>query len=288
MSEPKISTIAADRYVYLNAIVALLSGLGATITHASNEERLSIILFAILAASLSLFLLQIYISIIISKEDVKKLLQDNSVIPPKNFLKILSEFQALLKKDISKLLVICYGTSGYQKLIDRILDGEYKGVNVDVLICSPDSPHIADDDKKILLSRIERAKSFGNVKMHLALKELPPPSIRACAVYNKKGIPIWCCTQIYTYTHSDPDPNQRVKYDKFHAIVGRKEDGSSLAVEMESFIKEEFKRLAGMSVMDDSEFNEKTFSSAPQGVITKDMKSKQKERKRSRERESAG
>jgi len=199
-----------------------------------------------------------------NREVLKSLVQGHTNVHSETlFSKLHAELDGLLHSadaDASRLLIICYGKSGYQGVIANVIGNRYNGkeLYLDVMLCSPELPYVNSADKatiKMLIHKVASSSSR-NVKVHTSLEELPPPSVRACVVYNNKDEPIWCCTQIYTYIGGS---ECSAHYDNFYALVGKKNDGTTLAVDIEKCIKKEFMRLAGWEE-NSSEFETNTFA----------------------------
>ena len=203
-----------------------------------------------------LFLLSvstIFIQILISTHDIKDFIKNtennkSGLLGPEHTATAQNELEELINdhhSKIKKIIIICYGTSGYGDVINKFIKGTYenanknvKNIQLDVMLCSPDAVFLGSARDK---SKIEaQAREINNNKRIELFYSKFLPTIRCCAVYDNRDKPIWNCIQNYGYT-SESHTSSAVYADSF-ALVGRENNPRLLEIN-NNCIKKEFERL---------------------------------------------
>lgn len=234
--------IVKPAWVYTTTVMSLISGLSCSIANAFNVKILTPVAFILFCFSISAILTQLLYAISICNENFENMeAKNSSILLPSCTDQIQNELTNLLKdytEDAHRIMIICYGTSGYNNTIDQIYNKVFnRQILLEVMVCSPDVVfQNSHHDKEKINDFIKEINVDPNIKFFYS-KYLP--TIRGCVVYNKKDEPIWNCVQTYCYTESNVSS---ARYDKSYAIVGRKENACILKNSAE-IIENEFKRL---------------------------------------------
>jgi hypothetical protein len=236
----RFSGIIEDRWMYTSTIATFVSGAIAAATSGIGGAT-TIITILVFCTFLTTILFQILVFLSSVKGNLTKLeMEYSSLVDPSGKERLRLELHELVeqREDVGKLLIICYGTGGYHGIITKIDDGGFKNpdAEIDVMVCCPDSGFCINskdcDEIKNVVNDIKSKK----VRFKYSKT---PTSVRACVVYDKKGKPMWCCTQIYSYKFGE-----KAKYDKFHSIVCREKDNPVLMKQLREQIESEFERLS--------------------------------------------
>jgi len=243
---------------YVTVGFAIVSGIIAVFTTGATTDAVVYInwaSFIVFGLSLTTSLLQIISHLEIIEEGIKCERRLSSCIKLDHEAVRATLHQLLLadNEKTRRLLIICYGTGGY----DGVISATYKGVyganlSLDVLLCCPDDPTkcVKDDDKK-LIQDLMKSNAVKNITFHKS-KNLPP--IRACVLYDKQDKPVWCCTQVYSYDKSYTGPGAR--FQDFFAITEHASINNEQVEDMERQIVKAFMRLMNWS---NKQFKDNTF-----------------------------
>lgn len=170
-----------------------------------------------------------------------------SIVFPKNKNKINTLIGDIFHSGNGKSIkIICYGTSGYGKVID-LLTSNYKKVKIEVILCSPNLSILNNQiDKDVLRNFVKKLKD-NNVSVYIS--EIPP-TIRASLIYNSKNKPIWCSIQPYLIFSDRP---QFRGADYTPSIIAD-ENNPIMISELSEIFLNEFERLKN-SQNSDNEFS---------------------------------
>lgn len=239
----KFKEIVKPVYVYLSTITALASGTICSIANVLTLSLVTHIAFIFFCISISAILAQLLFAVCICNESLENMNAKNSaILIPSCADQAQNELTNLLNdrtEDIERILIICYGTSGYNNTIAQVYNKVIKRkINFDVMVCSPEVVYQnSSSDKEKIDKLVKEVSKDCNFHFYYA-KYLP--TIRGCVVYNKKGEPIWNCVQ--TYCYSSKDVFSSATYENSYAIVGRKENTYILKNNAE-IVETEFERL---------------------------------------------
>lgn len=175
------------------------------------------------------------------KEHIKR---GNNIVSHMSFDNLKPEITNRIENnEVNSIRLICYGTSGFGGLIPD-LNNKKPDIQVNMLLCSPDSELIIYKDQDIPQIKNVISICKENDKINI-VKSLIPPTIRACVLYDKSKAPIWASIQTY-YFENDKKHNS-FNYQKFYAVVADEERNPRLLKEMDKVIKDEYKRLIKFS-----------------------------------------
>jgi hypothetical protein len=201
--------------------------------------------------SISLVILQILFALLQNTESINSMLFSKSnIIMPDKSIDIRIKLEDLIGKDKEfTLKIICYGTSGYNGIVEKISEPKNKKVKAYVVVYDPQKrTHLYEKDKSTIINLITKAENE-NVVFH---RSEILPTIRACVVYDGTKKPVWCCLQTYCYEAHF----YTADYEKVPAIFADQDNNVKLLDLMEKIISGEFERLGGK----EESLNKKTLS----------------------------
>lgn len=94
--------------------------------------------------------------------------------------------------DVNNAHIMCYGNNLYGKEVENIWK-EYPDIHIELVVCSPESSIIKDNDREILTTKIRKAEKNDNTEINVS--EIPP-TLRSCILYRNHE-PVLCCIQYY-------------------------------------------------------------------------------------------
>lgn len=141
-----------------------------------------------------------------------------------------------------KIKIICYGTSKYGKVIDKLKD-DFPKIDAEIIVCSP-SLTILDYyyDKALLKSVTKEISKLPNITVYVSNI---PPTIRASLILAHNGSPLFCTMQSYLICPEEESALLRGK-NRVPAIVAQDED-SPILFSLTNIFEREFKRLKDAS-----------------------------------------
>lgn len=182
--------------------------------------------FCLFLVAISLDIIQILVAVLKNQymlEDImfreKNIyLPDNNDVATRTLGDILNNEKEDYVDKISKVLIICYGTSGYNEIIDKINEGVFKQkIDLDVMFCHPDKVYEGSThDKNQIIDRIKTYSENSKIKIYLS-KEIF--TYRGCLVYDNKDKVIWSCLQTYCFSN-ESNLFYSAKYRNSYSIVG--------------------------------------------------------------------
>ena len=196
---------------------------------------------------LSVVLVQILIQQFFIRESVgisKKAFDDiayiknetSSIVFPRNKNKINKEMEDIFESGkANSIKIICYGTSGFGKLIE-LLYANYKKIKIEVVLCSPNSSILSNQTDKDTLEGVIDDFRKNDVDVHISKI---PPTIRASLIYNRNNKPIWCSFQPYFIFF---ERRQFRGADLTPSIIAN-ENNPVMLKELSEIFEKEFKRL---------------------------------------------
>ncbi|MCC8029819.1 MAG: hypothetical protein LIO75_08525 [Lachnospiraceae bacterium] len=245
-----IRTVVQPAWIGVSTIVTLVSGALTSIGYNLQEGAVAAALPAtlvIFCVGMSSVLAQILISVHLCNENLECLRADaEGIFPPNNAEQVQNDLKKFLNDantDVKTMKIICYGTGGYDNIIDDIAGGKFiHKIGLDVLVCPPEL--VLNQRDADTISSVA-AQSHGNDNIHFFYAK-ENPTIRACIAYNSHGEPVWSCLQTYFF-NAGHFPS--VLYRECYAIVGTVNDNHSFILENNTkIIEEEFRRLKGNEV----------------------------------------
>lgn len=173
-----------------------------------------------------------------------KIKQGETVIfPPDESDRVERYITATLSnRKADKIKIICYGTSKYGKVIDKLKD-DFPKIDAEIIVCSPDLT-ILDYcyDKALLKSVTKEISKLPNITVYVSKI---PPTIRASLILAHNGAPLFCTMQPYLIFPEEENALFRGK-NKVPAIVAQDED-SPIIFSLTNIFEREFNRLKDAS-----------------------------------------
>lgn len=99
----------------------------------------------------------------------------------------------LKNEPINRAQMLCFGNNLYGKEVMYIWEN-YPHIQIEIMVCSPDSEVINDNDRNTLTTKIRMALNHDNTTIYASES---PPTLRACVLYSDDA-PVLCCMQRYT------------------------------------------------------------------------------------------
>lgn len=175
---------------------------------------------------------------------MKKIKQSEVVIFPPNESDCVERYitAALSDRRASKIKIICYGTSKYGKVIDKLKD-DFPKIDAEIIVCSSELTLLDyGNDKALLKSVTKEISKLPNIKVYVSKI---PPTVRASLILSSNGSPLLCTMQSYLIYPEEGSGLFRGK-NKTPAIVAKDEDSHILFPLMNIF-EREFRRLKDAS-----------------------------------------
>ena len=149
---------------------------------------------------------------------------------------------ALSDRRADKIKIICYGTSKYGKVIDKLKD-DFSKINAEIIVCSPDVTMLNYCYDKVLLKSV--TKEISKLPNIIVYVSKIPPTIRASLILARNGSPLFCTMQSYLMFPEEENALLRGK-NKVPAIVAQ-DDDSPILFPLTDIFEREFIRLKNAS-----------------------------------------
>jgi len=216
--------------------------------------------------ALSLVVLQLLYIVHDTQNRVRMMdVSNNNIVPHTPLDAKQEEFEVLLGSgEVSNAKIICYGTSGYGKMIEKIISAivEYDtlasasdsraqkrrdklqplaNLKVEALLCCPNSPYCLSDRDRRKIRELAELASNASDKIEI-IYSCTPPTIRASIAYRNKTS-VWAWLQIYSYSKhrvSGMDSASSGEFPSFFAS----EDIHEMLDNLSSQIEHEFNTLS--------------------------------------------
>jgi hypothetical protein len=232
--------------VIIITIATLATGMTSIILNRpANQTNIGMGMFIGFLVSISLIFLQILFALLQNTASINSVLfLKSNIFIPDDFEKLSGSLYELINsnKELS-LKIICYGTSGYRNVVEKISESKNKKLKAGVVVYNPHkSIHFFENDKPSITSLIAKAGNDNVVFYHSEIL----PSIRACAVYDGNKNVVWCCLQTYCYEaqYNYKTQLRTADYRKIPAIFAD-QNNMKLLRTIEKIIFEEYERLGG-------------------------------------------
>jgi len=146
--------------------------------------------------------------------------------------------RALQHKKADKMKIICYGTSKYGKIIDKLIS-DFPKIDAEIIVCSPEVTILDYYYDKELLRNV--TEEVAKRPLTTVFVSDVPPTIRASLILAKDGSPLFCTIQSYLICPEEKSALFRGK-NKIPSIVAQ-DKNSPILYNLKSSFEQEFKRL---------------------------------------------
>jgi len=137
----------------------------------------------------------------------------------------------------ASMKIICYGTNKYGRIIEDVITNLHN-INLEVIVCSPFVNMFGNNiDKNRMFENINDMLKADNISVMIS--EIPP-TIRAAAVYDDAGVPIWCSMQPYYIFKGE---RLMLRGEAYAPAIVNDKNNNLVLTDMVHYFEMEFSRL---------------------------------------------
>jgi len=233
----------------LTAITTIVASIAVEFIDGSKNPLIYTICDRAFYLSLALLLIEIMLEVYKIRKSTNAIAStihqtENVLFPPEESERVEGYItKALQHKKADKIQIICYGTSKYGKIIDKLIN-EFPKIDAEIVVCSPDLTILDYSyDKALLRSVTKEIAKRPNTTVYISNI---PPTVRASLILTRNKSPLFCTMQTYLICPEEESALFRGK-NKVPSIVAQ-DEYSPILFNLKASFEHEFNRLIDNSV----------------------------------------